>query len=349
MIRHFKILVFLLGTSLAILVIGFAGSLYAGSCSYRNNCMDGGRAQQTHTPIFTLIPATLQANATTFPNLSSTENCPVTAEILLSAWVLAGFPENDTFPFADVNNAACEATFPEVLTLFTRSNLWYPGALACTSCHNAALSSVDSAQLDLSSYAGVLAGSHRSPGSATGENILGAGNWQQSRLNQVLFVLKQMPIGHPSNVVPEAGPTLLVGIPVSVANATPAPPPAGEEIARPSFPGDAGEAINLTGSLVAGKQIYETRCQLCHGTEGKGDVLNPGTDDGTVPPLNPIDSTLVSTYYRTYAYNLDLFLQNGSRPAGSNPARFMPPWGAQNGLAQQQIADVIAYIISLNK
>jgi len=27
----------------------------------------------------------------------------------------------------------------------------------------------------------------------------------------------------------------------------------------------------------------------------------------------------------------------------------MPPWGIQNGMAQQQIADVIADIISLNK
>jgi mono/diheme cytochrome c family protein len=88
---------------------------------------------------------------------------------------------------------------------------------------------------------------------------------------------------------------------------------------------------------------------MCHGLEGKGDVLNPGSDDGTVPPLNPIDSTLVNSDYKTYTYNLDLFIQNGSRPAGIDPVRFMPPWGAQNALTQQQIADVIAYIISLNK
>jgi hypothetical protein len=83
--------------------------------------------------------------------------------------------------------------------------------------------------------------------------------------------------------------------------------------------------------------------------EGRDDVENPGSDDGTVPAINPIDSTLVSPDYTTYAYNLDLFLENGSIPAGPNPTFVMPAWGAKGALSQQQIADVIAYIISLNK
>jgi mono/diheme cytochrome c family protein len=77
-------------------------------------------------------------------------------------------------------------------------------------------------------------------------------------------------------------------------------------------------------------------------------VLNPGSDDGTIPPLNPIDSTLVSSDYQTFAYNLDLFLQNGSVAEGPNAAFQMPAWGEDGGLTQQQIADVIAYLISLN-
>jgi mono/diheme cytochrome c family protein len=349
MIRHFKILVILLGFSLAALLLFFAGSLYIGGCSYRNNCMEGGRAQLTHTPISTLIPATLPANVAAFPDSASTENCSVTAGTLLSAWVLAGFPESQAFNFTDLNNIACEAIFADVQPLFTESNLWYPGALACTSCHNAALSGAASAQLDLSSYAGVVAGSHRSPGSTTGVDILGAGNWQESRLNQSMFVLRQMPYGQPPNVVSAEGPTILAGIPVSVANATPTETPSGEEIARPSNPGDSGNAVNLTGDSTVGKQIYVDSCQMCHGMEGKGEVLNPGTGDGTVPPLNPIDSTLVSSDYKTYAYNIDLFIQNGSAPEGPNPALLMPPWGAQNGITQHQIADVIAYLIDLNK
>jgi mono/diheme cytochrome c family protein len=348
MIRHFKIWVFILGFCLVALIVIFSGSLYIGSCSYRNNCMEGGRSELTHTPISTLIPAALPENVAAASS-SSSENCTVTAETLLFAWVSAGYPESQPFPFSDINNVACEATFADVQPLFTESNLWYPGALACTSCHNVDLSAAASAQLDLSSYAGVVAGSRQTPGSPTGTDIPHAGDWQQSRLNQVLFVLRQMPVGIPSNAGPVAGPTILAGIPVSVANATPTAAPAEDEVARPSNPGGAGDAINLVGDPIAGKQVYVDQCQLCHGTEGKGDVLNPGTDDGTVPGLNPIDSTLVSSDYKTYAYNIDLFIQNGSIPAGQNPSCVMPPWGIQNGSTQQQIADVIAYIISLNK
>jgi len=311
--------------------------------------MDGGRAQYIHTPIPTLIPSTLQANVAAFQYSSNQQNCTVSAETLLSAWVSSGFPETLPFQFIDINNLACQATFSDVQLLFNESNLWYPGALACTSCHNADLSDAASARLDLSSFSGVVTGSQRSQGTLAGGDILGAGNWQQSRLNQVLFVLRQMPYGLPPNVMPAVGPTLLAGIPLSVANATPTEAPPEEEIARPNTPGGPGSAIDLTSDPTAGKLIYVDHCQLCHGTEGKDDVPNPGSDDGTVPPLNPIDSTLVSPDYHTYAYNLDLFIQNGSRPAGINPARYMPPWGAQNGLTQQQIANVIAYIITLNK
>ena len=349
MIRHFKVWVLLLGFILVALVIGFAGSLFIGSCSFGNNCMEVGRSRSTHTPISTLIPAGLQTNGVPFSSSSSPEACTVSARTLLSAWVSAGSPGTEPFPFTDGNNIDCQGTFADVQPLFSQSNLWYPGALACISCHNEGLSSASSAQLDLTSLAGILAGSHRSSGSASGTDILGGGNWMESKLNRVLFVLRSEPYGAPSNVVSEAGPVILAGIPVSVANATPTEAPAGDEIARPSNPGDAGEAVNLTGDPTAGKQVYIDLCQLCHGTEGKGDVLNPGSDDGTVPELNPIDSTLMDTDYKTYAYNIDLFIQNGSIPPGINPACVMPAWGAQNGMTQQQIADVIAYLISLNK
>ena len=349
MISHFKTWVLILLFVLAALVIEFAASLFTGSCSYRNNCIDGGRARLAHTPISTLAPATLQANAAATPYPASPETCTVSAATLLSAWVSAGSPETQTFPFTDSNSVDCEATFTDVQPLFTQSNLWYPGALACTSCHNADLSSAASAQLDLSSYAGVKAGSHRSSGSASGTDILGAGNWQQSRLNQVLFVLRQEPYGHPPNAVAAAGPTVFVGIPASVANATPTETPAQEEVAAPSNSGGPGDAIHLTGDPIAGKQVYIAQCQLCHGPEGQGNVLNPGSDDGTVPALNPIDSTLVGSDFQTNVANIDLFIQNGSIPPGVNPALLMPAWGAQNGMTQQHIADVIAYLISLNK
>jgi hypothetical protein len=68
-----------------------------------------------------------------------------------------------------------------------------------------------------------------------------------------------------------------------------------------------------------------------------------------VPTLNPIDPTLKSPVPALFAYNLDLFLEHGSTPAGPSPAKSMPAWGDSGGLTPQQIADAIAYLISLNK
>jgi mono/diheme cytochrome c family protein len=124
--------------------------------------------------------------------------------------------------------------------------------------------------------------------------------------------------------------------------------PGEEEIARPSNPGGPGDALNLTGDATAGAQIFQNNCVACHGPQGTQGVPNPGSDDGSVPTLNPIDSTMVSSDYKTFAYNIDLFVQHGSTPAGSNPSISMPAWGDQRALTQQQIADVIAYVISLN-
>ncbi len=121
------------------------------------------------------------------------------------------------------------------------------------------------------------------------------------------------------------------------------------EIARPSNAGGPGAALGLTGDAVAGKAVFAANCVRCHAQEGKGGIANPGSDDGTVPPLNPIDSTLVSTNAQTFAYNLDLFLEHGSTPSGASPVLSMPAWGDSGKLQPQQIADVIAYVISLNK
>ena len=119
-------------------------------------------------------------------------------------------------------------------------------------------------------------------------------------------------------------------------------------VARPSNSGGPGDALKLTGDATSGAQIFQANCVPCHGPQGTQGVPNPGTDDDSVPTLNPIDPTMVSSNYKTFAYNIDLFVQHGSTPAGPNPSISMPAWGDQGALTQQQIADVIAYIISLN-
>src|SRR5689334_16238125 len=57
------------------------------------------------------------------------------------------------------------------------------------------------------------------------------------------------------------------------------------EVARPTNPGGPGPALALTGNIKAGEKVYVDNCQKCHGEKGVGGVANPGSDDGTIPPL----------------------------------------------------------------
>ena len=125
-------------------------------------------------------------------------------------------------------------------------------------------------------------------------------------------------------------------------------PTGAADVARPSNAGGPGAAVGLTGVAATGGQLFVTNCQKCHGEQGVGGVANPGSDDGSVPPLNPINETLIDKDPAVYATNLDLFIEHGSTPAGPNPEQKMPAWGDEKKLNAQQIADLIAYLMSLN-
>jgi len=111
----------------------------------------------------------------------------------------------------------------------------------------------------------------------------------------------------------------------------------GKDITKP------GKAVNLTGDPVAGKVVYEGFCKSCHGPAGTGGIANPGSDDGTVPELNPIDMDFKD------ATAMDLVIEHGSKPEGADTVTKMPAFGDEGSLKPQQIADVIAYILSINK
>lgn len=145
------------------------------------------------TPIPTLAPATLPA----LQAAAGPAKCAVRVVDLFAAWINAGYPEVEPFEVPAQDGALCTASFKlDVQPVFSEANLWYPGAPACTTCHNSTLS-VTGAQMDLSSYAGILAGSRRASPDVKGNDILGGGIWENSLLYEVLITRKGQPLAMP--------------------------------------------------------------------------------------------------------------------------------------------------------
>jgi mono/diheme cytochrome c family protein len=162
-----------------------------------------------------------------------------------------------------------------------------------------------------------------------------------TQINDVITYLKalqgvaKLPVATPLPAVPTETP---------VPKGGPTPEPA-----HPSFPGGPGQAAALAGNAANGKPLFGAYCAECHGPEGRIGRPNPGSDDGVAPSLNPIDETIVNADPKVFAANMDLYLEHGSIPSGTNPTLMMPAFGDLKLLTQQQLADIIAYIISLNK
>jgi hypothetical protein len=191
-----------------LLLVVWIGFVYISACGFSFTCQRG-QPVVYGTPIPTLAAATLPAPD--FSVESPTINqCRVAAVDLIGAWVSAGYSDTEPFNFVDVDGKSCEANFTDdVQPLFLESNLWYPGSLACASCHQPDMA-VSSAQLDQSTYEGMLLGSRRVDG-AQGNDIFGGGNWEASLLYDVLYVRKFMPLGRPPEA-PAEGPVVFAGM-----------------------------------------------------------------------------------------------------------------------------------------
>lgn len=216
------------------LILGLWFSIvYISSCGFTFTC-NRGDPLVDRTPVPTLIPATMPVQSAG-GDAGAFNKCQVAAVDLIGAWVTAGVPETEKFGFTDVSGQACEAVFAkDVQPLFLESNLWYPGSLSCSSCHQANLA-VALQNMDLSSYAGILAGSGRANGEPKGKDILGGGVWEESLLYQMVYAPEGkslinrpiMPLGRTADV-PDKGPLIFAGriIPAEEtagASATPSP------------------------------------------------------------------------------------------------------------------------------
>jgi len=112
-----------------------------------------------------------------------------------------------------------------------------------------------------------------------------------------------------------------------------------------------GPAATMHGDPSAGRALFALNCTTCHNQRGVGGISNAGSADGTVPSLNPIDPGFLDASNgdpAAFARAVDLFVQHGSRPAGSDPTVNMIGWGDHQLLSQQDLADIEAYIMQLN-
>ena len=188
---------------LFVMVLAFWFSIiWVSACGFTFTCNKAPRIV-VRTPIPTLIPrvGTLQSNVG-LPTAASTQGaatfdrCQVVATDLIGAWVTAGHPNEDAFPFTDIHGESCEGTFAaDIHPLLTENSVWAQGSIGCVSCHNADLTE-RSAGLDLSSYDAMLMGSQRADANAEGTDIFGDGDWQTSILHDVLVNQSLVPEGH---------------------------------------------------------------------------------------------------------------------------------------------------------
>jgi hypothetical protein len=211
---------FIYGT-LVVFVVGLMvwfGFLYINACGFTLTC-NQARPLVDRTPIPTISYAPVPA----MQNADYSDKCQVVAVELMGAWVSAGSPESESFSFSDINGDSCEGNYSEdVRSLFVDANIWYAGSFSCASCHSPDIAGTSAAKLDLSSYQGILAGSQRPAADATGTDILGGGNWEQSLLYEFTYAHPVLPPGHGNN--PAAGPVVFAGkASQSVPSVTPTP------------------------------------------------------------------------------------------------------------------------------
>lgn len=214
-ITYGTILVFLLG------VFTWVSFLFLNACGFTLTC-ERGDPLVDRTPLPTLIPATMPAMTMGSGEVVVSKQCYVPAVDFIGTWVAAGSPEHEAFQFTDVNGQECESTFEEVQPLFMEANLWSSGSVACISCHSVDVA-VSPAQLDLSTYAGLTAGSRRENAEDTkGTDILGAGNWESSLLYE--FITTSHP-DIPGHTQVDSHQLIFAGKPLAIVGATITPVP----------------------------------------------------------------------------------------------------------------------------
>jgi len=119
--------------------------------------------------------------------------------------------------------------------------------------------------------------------------------------------------------------------------------------------GKAGSGIQSTG-IIGDKEhgaiLFHQSCIMCHGphgdnrTPGFTGYLTGSQRPKGVPALNPIDRNVYNEDPQLFVQRIDQFIQHGIPNTEGGPN--MPDFGDSHALTQAQIADIEAYVLSLN-
>ncbi len=139
---------------------------------------------------------------------------------------------------------------------------------------------------------------------------------------------------------------------LSTRKATPLPPGVTEaEAGSPQgsiASGGSGSSISsmgIIGDKEHGAILFHQSCIMCHGPHGNPKTPGFNAPKG-VPSLNPIDRNVFNADPQTFVEHIDQFIQHGIPNTEGGPN--MPDFGASHALTQAQIADLEAYVLSLN-
>jgi len=129
----------------------------------------------------------------------------------------------------------------------------------------------------------------------------------------------------------------------STASASPSSAPPATDA-----PAASAIVVKMIGDPKHGAILFDLDCAKCHGKNGEGKVPNPGSQAGVVSPLAPISRGLFSDDSVVFAENIDRFIQHGATPPGPAPVLQMPAFGTTHSLTLPEIANIEAYVLSLN-
>jgi len=120
-----------------------------------------------------------------------------------------------------------------------------------------------------------------------------------------------------------------------------------------SLPAADAQAVPLSVFKMIGAPrhdaiLFELYCAKCHDKAGTDNVPNPGSQAGVVSALAPIAPGLFSADTVEFAANIDRFIQQGLTPLAPALTLQIPAFGTTHPLAVQEIANIEAYVLSLN-